>query len=73
MRYGRSKNTKRHLAELNTWAQSLAIIVAVRVYNGHLILIGFFKGCPGQGANLGFSFIFSLNCSALDHSATAPP
>ena len=38
----------------------------------------FFKKLPrsGGGANLGsfwFSFIFSHNCSALDHSATAPP
>ena len=36
----------------------------------------FFKRCPGRGANLGsfwFSFILSHNCSALDHSATAPP
>ena len=36
----------------------------------------FFKGCPGQGANLeslDFRFFFSINCSALDYSATAPP
>ena len=36
----------------------------------------FFKRCPGRGANLGsfgFSYIFSHNCSALDHSATALP
>ena len=35
----------------------------------------FFEDCPGQGVNLGscgFSFIFSLNSSALDQSATAP-
>ena len=36
----------------------------------------FFQRCPGRGANLGslwLSFIFSHKCSALDHSATAPP
>ena len=45
----------------------------------------FFKSlvffCPGGGGGgggepgifLGFSFIFSLKSSALDHSATAPP
>ena len=38
----------------------------------------FFKGCPGRGGgDPGIFFIFvyflSLNCSVLDHSATAPP
>ena len=42
----------------------------------HNFFFFFFKRCPGRGANLGsfwFSFIFSLQSSALDHSATAPP
>ena len=36
----------------------------------------FLKGAQVRGRTwdvLGFSFIFSHNCSALDHSATAPP
>ena len=36
----------------------------------------FFSRCPGRRANQGsfwFSFIFSLQSSALDHAATAPP
>ena len=35
-----------------------------------------FKDCPGRVASLrsfGFSFIFSLQSSSLDHSATAAP
>ena len=57
------KNTKRHLAELNTRAQSLAIIVAVRVYNGHLILIVFLKVAQARGRTGDFC-LFSLSIAA---------
>ena len=40
------------------------------------LTIGYFKGAQVGGRTWDifyFSFIFSHNCSALDHSATAPP
>ena len=62
----------RIVSDFNQWFKEQWIDIIRTQLNNPV----FFKGAQAGGRTwdlFGFSFIFSLKSSALDHSATAPP